>query len=103
MRILWKLAKVVIGLAIAIPVAMVALAMMFGILGTVLGLAFVALKIACVGLVGYGLFRVAKYVFAPAPKPAVARELPAGDQHGDRYYEAAMRELDSELGLRSGR
>jgi hypothetical protein len=95
MRILWKLLKVIIGLAIAIPLLIVVLVTTLGVLGTLLGLAIVALKLACLGVAGYGLFRLGRYVIAPAPKatPVAMRELPARDL----YYEAAMRELDSEL------
>ena len=95
MRILWKLLKVIIGLAIAIPLLIVVLVTTVGILGTLLGLAILALKLAFLGLAGYGLVRLLQYVLAPTPKakPASVRELPAPDL----YYEAAMRELDSEL------
>ena len=96
MRILWTLFKVIIGLAIAIPLGIVVLVMVFGIIGTLLGLALLALKLACVAFVGYGLFRVARSFFAPAPKPKAqpVRELTMHDP----YYEAAMRELDVEVG-----
>jgi hypothetical protein len=95
MRILWKLLKVIIGLAIAIPLLIVVLVSTVGILGALLGLAILALKLAFLGFAGYGLYRVAKYVFAPTPRtqPASVHELPAPDP----YYEAAMRELNSEL------
>lgn len=101
MRILWTLFKVIIGLAIAIPLGIIALVMAFGILGTLLGLAVLALKLACVGFVGYGLFRVVRFFFAPAPKPQArpVRELTTPDG----YYEAAMRELDAEMGRTSSR
>jgi hypothetical protein len=99
MRILLTLFKVVLGLAIAIPVAILALGLTVGILGAFVGVAFVALRLACFGFVGYGLYRLARFVFAPArkvaPRPVV--ELPAPDP----YYEAAVRELDAELGGRS--
>lgn len=104
MRILWKLLKVIIGLAIAIPLLIVVLVTTLGVLGTVLEFAIVALKLACFGFVGYGLFRLARYVFGAAPKAkpkaqaASMRELPARDP----YYQAAMRELDSELGRNGG-
>ena len=95
MRVLWMLIKIILGLAIAIPLGVVALALTVGLVGTLVGIAFVALKLACLGLVGYGLYRVARLVFAPSKTPPLpARELPPVD----RYYEAAMRELDSELG-----
>jgi hypothetical protein len=55
-----------------------------------------ALKLACIAFVGYGLYRVVRYFFAPAPKPIAP---PIRELRGrDPYYEAAMRELDSELG-----
>ncbi len=97
MRIFWTLLKVVITLAVAIPLGLLALALTVGVVGTLLGLAIVALKLACIALVGYGVYRVARSLFAPAPKPPRAGELPAADP----YYTAAMRELDSELGTRS--
>jgi hypothetical protein len=101
MRILWTLLKIIIGLAIAIPLGIVALVLMLGVLGGLLGLAIVALKLAFVGFIGYGLFRLARRVLAPAPKPNAkpVHELPMPDP----YYEAAMRELDAEMGRTSGR
>jgi len=95
MRILWKLLKVIVGLAIAIPLLMLVFVTTLGVVGGVLGLAIVALKLACLALVGYGVARLVQHVFALAPKakPATVRELPPRDL----YYEAAMRELDSEL------
>ena len=101
MRILWTLFKVIIGLAIAIPLGIVALVMALGILGSLLGLAVLALKLACVAFVGYGLFRVARHFLVPASKPTAqpVRELPMPDP----YYEAAMRELDAEMGRTTGR
>ena len=96
MRVLWTLFKVMIGLAIAIPVGILALAVTMGVLGTLVGLALFALRLACIGFVGYGLYRVIRFFVAPAPKAPAPRihELPQADP----YYTAAMRELDSELG-----
>ncbi len=96
MRVLWTSFKIMIGLAIAIPLGIVALVLTLGILGGMLALAVLALKLACLGFVGYGLFRVARHFLAPAPKPAqpTMRELNVPDP----YYEAAMRELDAEIG-----
>ena len=96
MRILWTLLKIVIGLAIAIPLGVLALALTLGVLGTLFGLAILTLKLACVALVGYGAFRLLRRALGHsaghrAPPP---RELPAPDP----YYRAAMRELDAELG-----
>jgi hypothetical protein len=96
MRILWTILKIIIGLAIAIPVGLLVLALTVGVVGTLLGLAFAALKLACIAFVGYGVYRVARHLLAPSPRPVVPpiREL----RPADPYYEAAMRELDSELG-----
>ena len=95
MRILWTLLKVIVGLAIAIPVGFFVLALAAGVLGALLGLAVVALKIAFIGLAGYALYRLVRHMLAPAPKVSAAphRELPAADP----YYEAAMRELNADL------
>ena len=73
MRILWTLFKVILGLAIAIPLGILALALMAGVVGTLVGLAILTLKLACVALVGYGLFRVARFVFAPGAKTSSRR------------------------------
>ena len=100
MRALWTLLKIMIGLAIAIPVAFLALALTAGLVGTLMVLLVVAFKLAIVGLVGYGLFRLARAMFAPSHKtaPAPIRELSSAAR--DPYYEAAVRELDTELGVR---
>ena len=97
MRILWTLLKVMIGLAIAIPLCMFVFSITLGVVGVMIGLAFFALRLAIVGLVGYGVFRLARRMFAPKahPAPPAVRELPAVDP----YYQAAMRELDTEIGL----
>lgn len=97
MRILWTLFKVIVALAIAIPVGILAIALTVGVVGALVGLAIMALKLACVGLIGYGIYRVARAFLAPASKkapPSRAPELPAPDP----YYQAALRELDAELG-----
>ena len=96
MRILWTMLKVIIGLAILIPLGIVVLVTALGTLGSLLGLTVLAFKLAFAALVGYGLFRVARYAFAPASRPGAAQpvhELPKPDP----YYEAAMRELDAEM------
>jgi hypothetical protein len=100
MRTLWTLLKIILALVIAIPLGIVALALGLGILGALVGLAILALKLVCVGLVGYGLFRLARHFFGTAPKPTERpREFPAPDP----YYQAAMRELDSHIGTNSSR
>ena len=97
MRVIWTLLKVVIALAIAIPVGILVLGATLGVLGALIGLSLMVLKLACIGLVGYGVYRLARALFAPSSAPAPrARELPPVDP----YYDAAMRELDTELGHR---
>ena len=100
MRILWTLLKVIIGLAIAIPVAFLALALTAGLVGTLIALAVIALKLAIVGGIAYGLFRLARAIFGSSPKapPPPIREL--SSPAPDPYYDAAVRELDAELGIR---
>ena len=100
MRVLWTLLKVTIGLAIAIPVGIIALVLTLGILGGMLALAVLALKLAFVGFVAYGLFRVARHFLSPAPKPAPPTVHQLSER--DPYYEAAMRELDAEIGRTPG-
>jgi len=100
MRVLWTLLKVIIGLAITIPIALLALALTAGLVGTFVALVVIALKLAIVGAIGYGVFRLARALLAPSPSvpSAPIRDLSA--PASDRYYEAAMRELDAELGVR---
>lgn len=100
MRVLWTLLKVIIGLAITIPIALLALALTAGLVGTFVALVVIALKLAIVGAIGYGVFRLARALLAPSHSvpPAPTRDLSAPAP--DRYYEAAMRELDAELGVR---
>ena len=99
MRILWTLFKVILGLAIAIPVGILVVALTAGLVGTLVGLAILALRLAIIAFVGYGLYRVARFVFAPKPRATepMIRELSAPDP----YYAAAVRELDAELEGRS--
>ena len=61
--------------------------------------AFFAFRLACFGLLGYGAYRLARFIFAPSPKVAAPpiRELSSHDP----YYDAAVRELDAELGTRT--
>jgi hypothetical protein len=97
MRVLWTLLKIVIGLVLVIPLSIIVLATGLGILGALFGLAVLALKLAVFGLVGWGVFRlVSRLVRGPAngKRTSTISELPPVDPH----YEAAMRELDRELG-----
>lgn len=98
MRPLFKLAKALLVLALVIPVAIIALFTALGILGAVFGLAVFALRIAVVGLLVWGAFRLVMAFFGsrkPEPVAPEIRQLPPVDPH----YEAAMRELDRELGV----
>ena len=96
MRVLWTVLKVAIVLALTIPVSIIVLATALGVLGALFGLAILALKIAVIGLIGYGVFRlIARLLRGPsASQRPRSAELPPRDPH----YEAAMRELDQELG-----
>jgi hypothetical protein len=97
MRVLWTLVKIVVVLALVIPVGIIAMALALGIFGAVLGLALLALRVAVVGLVAYGAFKlIARLVRGPAPRsqPVAPASLPPVDP----YYQAAMRELDRDIG-----
>jgi hypothetical protein len=98
MKPLWTIVKVVLALALVIPLGIVVLATALGIFGALMGLAFMALRVALIGLMVYGAFRFVGWLFrsttAPRSVPNEIRSLPAVDPH----YEAAMRELDVELG-----
>lgn len=101
MRILWTLFKVALGLALAIPLGIVVLVLGLAILGMFFGLAVLTLKLFAIAFIGYGLFKVARYLFAGTSKAKAqpTRDLPLPDP----YYAAAMRELDAEMGHTSGR
>jgi hypothetical protein len=96
-NLLWKVVKVALVLMFAVPLAIIVLATALGIFGALLGLAFLALRLAVIGLVAYGAFRlVGKLVGGRKtvrPPPAQLSE-PARDP----YYDEAMRELDRDIG-----
>ena len=97
MRIIWNLLKVVIALALGIPLAIIVLAAGLGILGAMVGLAVLVLKLAVVALIGWGAFKLISGLMGGSRKREQEYEpikLPPVDVH----YEAAMRELDRELG-----
>src|SRR3954465_5811380 len=58
MRMLWKLAKIVLALALAIPLSIIVLVTALGTLGALFAIAVLVLKVAVVGLIGWGVFRV---------------------------------------------
>jgi uncharacterized Tic20 family protein len=98
MRPLWVVLKLLLVLALIIPVSIIALATALGIFGALMGLAFLALRIAVAGLVIWGIYRVAKALFGGSSRKPVSPDigyLPPPDPH----YEAAMRELDRDLGV----
>jgi hypothetical protein len=97
MKPLWRLVKVAVALALVIPLSIIVLATALGVLGGLIGLAFLALKLAVVGLLAWREYRLVTGLMcgpAPRPKPNEVKALPASDP----YYDAAMRELDRELG-----
>lgn len=97
MNVLWTLLKVVLALVLVIPVGIIVLATMLGIFGALLGLAIMALRIAVVGLVIYGAYKlISRLMRDPAQAPA-PREI-ASAPRADPYYESAMRELDRDVG-----
>jgi hypothetical protein len=99
MRVLWTLLKIVLGLVLVIPISIIVLAAALGILGALVGIAILALKLAVFGLVGWAAFRlVARLVGGPSrsERRKTITELPPPPV--DPHYDAAMRELDRELG-----
>jgi hypothetical protein len=97
MGMLWKLFKIVIALALAVPLSIIVLATALGVLGALMGLAILTLKLAVVGLVAWGMFRLGAFLLRGSSSPRKRdeiRQLPPVDP----YYEVAMRELDRELG-----
>lgn len=99
MRLLWTLIKVAIALMIALPLAIIALGVTMGILGALFGLAVIMLKFAVIALIGYGAFRLVRGMFGGGGKPAQPTPV-AQLSRSDPHYEAAMRELERELGER---
>jgi hypothetical protein len=99
MRLLWTFLKVAIALALALPIAIIVLATVLGVFGALLGLAILFLRVAVVLALCWGAFKVVSWFLramasrTPTPQPEI-RPLPKVDPH----YEAAMRELDRELG-----
>jgi hypothetical protein len=97
MRVLWTLLKVMVVLAIVLPLSIIVLGTGLVALAALLGLAIFVLKLAVAGVLLWGGFRLlARLVRGPKP-PSQPREIPAPPPV-DRHYEAALRELDRELG-----
>ena len=97
MGTLWKIFKVVIVLAVAVPLSIIALAITLGVLGALMGIAVMTLKLVFAGLVCWGLFRLTASLLrgrTPPRRRETIKQVPPADP----YYEAAMRDLDRELG-----
>jgi hypothetical protein len=97
MRILWTTVKLVIALVVVVPISIIVLGVTLGLFGALIGLAIVTLRLAIFGLLAWGLFRLAGNLVGGRVRGAQSEampELPPPDPH----YEAAMRELDRELG-----
>lgn len=92
MKVLWTLLKLALALVLVVPVSLIVL----GVFGTVLGLAIMLLRLALIGLLAFGAFKLfARLMRGPAPR-VEPRETPRLTQV-DPYYQAAMRELDRDL------
>ena len=99
MRLLWTLVKVVFVLCLIVPLSIIALATALGILGALVGLAVMALRLAIVGLIGYGIFRLIATLVGKPSRRDVPRQIapPTPAAPRDPYYESAMRELDRDI------
>jgi hypothetical protein len=92
MKVLWTLFKVALALLVMIPVGMIVL----GIAGAIFGMAFLALRLAVLGVLAFGAFKlVARLMHGPAPRVEV-RDAPRLASV-DPYYQSALRELDKDL------
>jgi len=97
MKVLWTIVKVILGLAILVPVSIIVLSLALGALGALVGLAFAVLRLAVIGLVAYGVFKLGVKLFggsSGSTEPVRLKQLPPVDP----YYAAAERELDQHLG-----
>jgi hypothetical protein len=97
MKVLWTLVKIVLVLMLAVPLSILVLGTALGILGALVGIAFFALRLAIIGFVAWGAIKLVSRLFFGSPKSVgttTAKQLAPVDHH----YEAAMRELDRELG-----
>ena len=96
MKVLWTIVKVVLGLAILVPVSILVLSIALGALGALVGLAVAVLRLAIIGCLVYGVFKLGTMLFGGRRHldPVRLKELPPPDP----YYEAAKRELDQHIG-----
>jgi hypothetical protein len=97
MKLLWNIAKVLIVLALAIPVSLLVLTTALGVLGALVGLAAIAIRLAVVGAIAWVAWRVIKAVVRGPDAPVAPRVI--SSPRVDPYYEAAMREVDRDVGV----
>src|SRR5689334_25302409 len=100
MRLLWKIIKVGIVLAIGLPIAFILLATSLGILGALMGLAFLVLRVAIICAVLWLIIRFAISLFtgkSDSSKTVYKAEALKPPPPVDPHYEAALRELDKEF------
>jgi hypothetical protein len=95
-RVLWTLLKVVIALALVVPISIIVLTTALGVLGALFGLAVVVLRIAVVGVIAWGAFRLITRLMRAPTAPSAPRQI-ADARPADPYYDAALRELDRDL------
>ena len=92
MKVLGTLLKVAAALVLLIPVSFIVL----GIFGTVFGLAVMLVRLAIVGLMAFGAFKLFTRL-TRGRTPHVERSQTPRLAPVDPYYQAAMRELDRDL------
>jgi Na+-transporting methylmalonyl-CoA/oxaloacetate decarboxylase gamma subunit len=93
MKVLWTIVKVALALVLVIPVSL----LMLGLFGTVLGLAVMLLRLAILGLLVYGAFKLAgRLMRGPADQRVEPKATPRLSAV-DPYYREALRELDRDL------
>jgi hypothetical protein len=93
MKVLWTLLKVAAALVLVIPVSL----LLLGIVGTVLGLAIMLRRLAVIGLLAFGAFKLVARLLRGPTSRVVSRETPRLSTPVDPYYQAAMRELDRDI------
>jgi hypothetical protein len=101
MRLLWKVLKVGLVLAIGLPLAIIAVGMSLGLLGALVGLAVLVLRVAIVCAIVWLAVRFAMSLLSGGSarpnrveslQPSLKPPPPV-----DPHYEAALRELDREF------
>ncbi len=93
MKVLWTLLKVAAALVLVIPVSL----LLLGIVGTVLGLAIMLLRLAVIGLLAYGAFKLIGRLLRGPTSRVAPKETQQLGTPSDPYYQAAMRELDRDI------